>query len=43
MDNKSQESTESTDTMGKILLKLTALSVGCIVAAWGIVRLLEMF
>jgi hypothetical protein len=40
MNEDNQSSTEATDTMGKIMLKLTALTGGCIVAAWAIVKLL---
>jgi len=43
MNEKQQNSTEGSETMGKILLKIFALGAACIVSAWGIIKVLEQF
>ena len=43
MTEKLQDSTEPEDSMAAILMKIFGLGVGCIVAAWGIIKLLEKF
>jgi hypothetical protein len=43
MTEKQPDSTEAEDSMGMIMLKIFGLGIGCIVAAWGIIRILEKF
>ena len=43
MTDKQQEATDVEDSMAKILLKIFGLGIGCIVAAWGIIKILEKF